>query len=327
VSTIALREEAARWFTRMHRSAGAQPNAADTDAWRAWLAADPRHAAEYAAFEALWQDFDSTPRVQALAQAVHAQRRTRRAALTRGVLGLAGLGVAGLLGYRGWGLYLDAPQYAQARDSGVGERVTLTLPDGSTLALGPGSRVAVRYTRRERAVVLEHGEAVFDVAKDAARPFAVAAGGARISVLGTRFAVNRLPGLVRVSVDHGTVQLAGPPGLDGAAPLLLQAGHVGEWSDASGALPRRVQRDARDSFAAVDRGLIVFDQAGLAEIAATLSRWRRQPVQAADAPAGAGPRITAAVQPRDVEAFIDALPRIAAVRVQEREGATWLAAR
>lgn len=321
MSTAALREEAARWFTRMHRSAGAQPNAADTDAWRAWLAADPRHAAEYAAFEALWQDFDSTPRVQALAQAVHAQRRTRRAALTRGVLGLAGLGVAGLLGYRGWGMYLDAPQYAQARDSGIGERVTLNLPDGSTLALGPGSRVAVRYTRRERAVVLEHGEAVFDVAKDAARPFAVAAGGARITVLGTRFAVNRLPGLVRVSVDHGTVQLAG------AAPLLLQAGQVGEVNETAGAPPRRVQRDVRDSFAAVERGLIVFDQAGLAEMAATLSRWRRQPVQAADAPAGAGPRITAAVQPRDVEAFIDALPRIAAVRVQEREGTTWLAAR
>lgn len=324
MSTGALREEAARWFTRMHRSAGAQPNAADADAWRAWLAADPRHAAEYAAFEALWQDFDSTPRVQALAQAVHAQRRTRRAAITRSVLGLAGLGVAGLLGYRGWGLYLDAPQYAQARDSGIGERVTLTLPDGSTLALGPGSRVAVRYTRRERAVVLEHGEAVFDVVKDAERTFAVAAGGARITVLGTRFAVNRLPGLVRVSVEHGTVQLAGAP------PLLLQAGQVGELGelgDAAEALPQRVQRDARDSFAAVDRGLIVFDQAGLAEIAATLSRWRRQPVQAADAPAGTGPRITAAVQPRDVEAFIDALPRIAAVRVQEREGATWLAAR
>jgi transmembrane sensor len=154
----------------------------------------------------------------------------------------------------------------------------------------------------------------------------VAAGGARITVLGTRFAVHRLPGLVRVSVDHGTVQLAGPPGLDGVAPLLLQASHVGELSEAAGALPRRVQRDARDSFAAVERGLIVFEQAGLAEIAATLSRWRRQPVRAEDA-AGADPHITAAVQPRDVEAFIDALPRIAAVRTQERDGATWLAAR
>ena len=88
-----------------------------------------------------------------------------------------------------------------------------------------------------------------------------------------------------------------------------------------------MQRDARDSFSSIERGLIVFDSAGLGEIAATLSRWRRQPVRAAVADGTGGPRITAAVQRADVESFLDALPRIAAVRVQERDGATWLAPR
>lgn len=340
------REEAARWFIRMHRDAGAQPGAADAAAWRTWMDADPRHAAEYAAFEALWQDFDSTPRTEALASAVNTaarQRRntrsnTRRAAITRGVLGVAGLGTAGLLAWRGWLEWQDTTVFALARDSAIGERIVLNLPDASVLTLGPASRIATRYTRRQRAVVLERGEALFDVARDADRHFTIDAGQARITVLGTRFTVNRLPGLVRVSVEHGTVRLA-VKGAEGAPSLLLQAGEVGELPDVSAGAapgadgahasprPRRVQRDARDSFSSIERGLIVFDSAGLGEIAATLSRWRRQPVRAAVADGTGGPRITAAVQRADVESFLDALPRIAAVRVQERDGATWLAPR
>lgn len=336
------REEAARWFIRMHRDAGAQPGAADAAAWRTWMDADPRHAAEYAAFEALWQDFDSTPRTEALATAVNTaarqRRNTRRAAITRGVLGVAGLGTAGLLAWRGWLEWQDATVFALARDSAIGERIVLNLPDASVLTLGPASRIATRYTRRQRALVLERGEALFDVARDADRHFTIDAGQARITVLGTRFTVNRLPGLVRVSVEHGTVRLA-VKGAEGAPSLLLQAGEVGELPDesadaapgADGAPasphPRRVQRDARDSFSSIERGLIVFDSAGLGEIAATLSRWRRQPVRAAVADGTGGPRITAAVQRADVESFLDALPRIAAVRVQERDGATWLAPR
>ncbi|WP_043825279.1 FecR family protein, partial [Delftia sp. RIT313] len=235
------REEAARWFIRMHRDAGAQPGAADAAAWRTWMDADPRHAAEYAAFEALWQDFDSTPRTEALATAVNTaarqRRNTRRAAITRGVLGVAGLGTAGLLAWRGWLEWQDATVFALARDSAIGERIVLNLPDASVLTLGPASRIATRYTRRQRAVVLERGEALFDVARDADRHFTIDAGQARITVLGTRFTVNRLPGLVRVSVEHGTVRLA-VKGAEGAPSLLLQAGEVGELPDESaGAAP------------------------------------------------------------------------------------------
>jgi transmembrane sensor len=336
----AVREEAARWFIRMHRDAGGQPGSHEMAAWHAWMQADPRHAAEYAAFEALWQDFDSTPRTQALATATDRQRHTRRAAGRRALLGVASLGLAGLLGSRAWQAWQESELFALARDSGIGERIMLTLPDASTLTLGPASRVAARYTRRQRSIVLERGEAVFDVARDASRPFLIDAGGARIAVLGTRFAVNRLPGLVRVSVDHGTVRLSSSAQGGDEGALLLHAGEVGELDEAAASqgratagtgtapsVPRRVPHDARDGFSAMERGLIVFDQAGLPEIAVTLSRWRRQPVHAAMPQEAGGPRITAAVQRGDVESFLEALPRIAAVRVQERDGATWLAPR
>jgi len=314
--TASVREEAARWFARMHGGTAGP----DTAAWRAWMDASPDHAREYAAFEALWRDFDSTPGSRALADAAQRMNgQRRRRTLVRGTLGLAGLALTGLLGRQGWNAWQDGATYAQSRDSGIGERIALQLPDGSTLTLGPASSAALRYSRRQRAVVLTRGEALFDVAPDAARPFVIDAGGARVTVLGTRFVVSLLPDVVRVSVRHGTVQLAAHGGQ--APALLLHAGEVGEIA---GTLPRRVQRDAGDAFAAAEHGLIVFDRAGLPEIAATLSRWRRQPVHA-EAGDG-GPRITAAVQARDVEGFLQSLPRIAAVRVQERGDALWLTA-
>lgn len=321
-----VREEAARWFARMHAlPAGAEGDAVRT-ACAAWQAADPAHAAEYASFESLWRDFDSTPQLQALAGAASRRQGVRRRAAVRGVLGVAGVGLLGLLVGRGWQAFQDAETYARALDTAIGQRTTLRLPDGSTVALGAASAMALRFSRRNRAVVLERGEAVFDVARDPDRPFTIDAGPAQITVVGTRFAVGWLPGLVRVSVAHGAVRLAAQ-GRD--APLLLQAGEVGEVSFAEGdatAPPQRVQRNAQDAFSAVERGLVVFDEAGLAEIAATLSRYLPRPVRG-PAPSAHGPRITAVVQARDMANFLRDLPRIAAVRVQEREGVVWLAPR
>lgn len=324
-ATASVREQAARWFTRLN-GAGRTTDDATLVAWRAWMDAAPAHAREYAVFESLWRDFDATPRVEALAQALQQQRRMRRRTAVKGMLGVAGLGLAGLLARQGWDAWQNGTTYAGEWHAGIGERLALALPDGSHITLGPASNAALRYSRRQRTVALLGGEALFDVARDGDRPFSIDAGTARVTVLGTRFVVSRLPGLVRVSVAHGTVQLAPH---DGQGPLLLlNAGDVGELPNGSAA-PQRVPRDARDAFSAAERGLIVFDQASLAEIAATLSRWRRQPVRAeAGAEASQdGPRITAAVQARDVEGFLQSLPKIAAVRVQERDGATWLAMR
>lgn len=293
----------------------------------AWQAADPAHAAEYAAFESLWRDFDSTPQTQALATAAHRRRQANRRVAVRGLLGVAGLGVLGLLLRRGWDVFQDAETYARAVDTTVGQRTTLHLPDGTTLALGAATSVALRFSRKQRSVVLQRGEAVFDVARDPGCPFVIDAGMALVTVVGTRFAVSRLPGMVRVSVEHGAVQLTAR---DSVSPLLLQAGDVGEvFVDANGApaRPQRVDRSAQDAFGAVERGALVFDDADLTEIAWTLSRWRIQPVRTASVLTGKGPRITAVVQARDVERFLRDLPRIAAVRSQERDGAVWLSPR
>lgn len=324
-ATLAAREAAARWFVRMRN---APKGASERTAFDAWLAADPRHAQEYAAFEQLWSDFDSTASTQALADAALASRtQRRRRRIVGGLLGAGGLGSLGWLLVQGWQSHLDAPQFTLARTTRPGQRLRLPLPDGSEILLGGASAIMLRYSRRSRQVELVQGEALFSVAGDATRPFTVDCADTRTTVVGTRFAVDRLPGSVRVSVQQGIVHFAASEATSPA--LRLHAGEVGAWSDDAplGSAPQRLPgRHAQDAFA-IERDLLIFERASLVEIAATLSRYHSMPVQA---PAGApdrGPRITAAVQLRQIDGFIDTLPRIAAVKVQRSHGMVILSTR
>jgi len=303
-----LREQAATWFTRMLHLPADHP---DQQRLREWLAADPRHAEEYEAFRALWGDFSSTASTRALAGAME-QRLGRRAFVRRGALGLLGLLAIGL----GWRLFGSA-RFEQDYVTAIGERRRERLPDGSELYLGADTRLRVLLDKGRRQVWLLQGEAIFDVVHDTSRVFAVDAGLARVTVLGTRFVVARDARELRVSVERGSVRMDNERG-----SLVLGAGQVAS-NDAASA-PRLLPIDAANAFA-FERGRLVLQQAGLEEIASSLSRYRRQPVRVE---AGKGqPRIDAVVQLDDVEGFLQALPSIAPIAVSERDGVTWLRAR
>ena len=295
----------------------APTRASERSAFDAWLAADPRHAQEYAAFEQLWSDFDSTASTQALADAALASRtQRRRRRIVGGLLSAGGLGSLGWLLLQGWQSHLDAPQFTLARTTRPGQRLRLPLPDGSEILLGGASTITLSYSRRSRQVELAQGEALFSVAADATRPFTVDCASTRTTVVGTRFAVDRLPGSVRVSVQQGIVHFAGSKAA--GSTLRLHAGEVGAWQDGTpqGSAPQRLPgRNAQDAFA-IERDLLIFERASLAEIAATLSRYHPTPVQAQASAPDQGPRITAAVQLRQIDGFLDTLPRIAAVKVR-----------
>ncbi len=72
----------------------------------------------------------------------------------------------------------------------VGEQRTLNLEDGTRIELNTDSRVVVNFDRHTRTVVLESGEAYFQVAREQ-RPFIVVAGERKILALGTTFTVRR----------------------------------------------------------------------------------------------------------------------------------------
>jgi transmembrane sensor len=87
-----------------------------------------------------------------------------------------------------------------------GERRTVELREGSRVTLDANSVLTVRLGRDERALTLERGEAFFQVAKDASRPFVVRAGTTRVKALGTAFNVRMSGDRTVVAVTEGEVE-------------------------------------------------------------------------------------------------------------------------
>ena len=68
------------------------------------------------------------------------------------------------------------------------EQLTVTLPDGTQVTLNGGSTLtcADDFGKRDRRITFE-GEGVFDVQKDAKKPFVIQVGDYSVTVLGTQF--------------------------------------------------------------------------------------------------------------------------------------------
>jgi transmembrane sensor len=82
------------------------------------------------------------------------------------------------------------------------------LPDGSRVEMNRGAHVVTQFSRSERRVLLIQGEAQFFVAKNAARPFVVRAGGMDVRAIGTAFNVKLTGVNLEVLVTEGKVQVA-----------------------------------------------------------------------------------------------------------------------
>jgi transmembrane sensor len=94
-----------------------------------------------------------------------------------------------------------------------GETRQVVLPDGSTLELNAGTEVRypATFSGKERLIVLEKGEAYFQVVADATRPFVVESGKVRTTVLGTSFDIRdyQEEGSLQVAVLSGKVAVSG----------------------------------------------------------------------------------------------------------------------
>ncbi|MDR0750021.1 MAG: FecR domain-containing protein [Tannerellaceae bacterium] len=92
----------------------------------------------------------------------------------------------------------------------AGQRVSLTLSDGTTVWLNARTRLTypTAFIGNQRRVSIE-GEAFFEVAEDKDKPFIVSANGSEIKVLGTTFNVYSYPDepVSRISLLEGSVQI------------------------------------------------------------------------------------------------------------------------
>lgn len=90
----------------------------------------------------------------------------------------------------------------------MGENSSHVMPDGSTLWLNSSTTLNVDYSKNYRRINLIKGEAHFEVAKDATRPFEVYADNRLVRAIGTAFTVHKVNGAIEVLVSEGTVELA-----------------------------------------------------------------------------------------------------------------------
>lgn len=161
----------------------------------------------------------------------------------------------------------EPARYATAR----GDSAEFTLEDGSVIALNTDTRLEVVMTRSRRSVVLERGEALFEVSKDANRPFVVEASGARATVLGTRFNVLANQNTATFSVLHGSVQV-GLGGKGGSQePVTLTAGHEVVYS---GRGPRsKIRAFNPQSVTGWRTGVAHYENRPLSEVVTDLNRY------------------------------------------------------
>jgi len=129
---------------------------------------------------------------------------------------VAALAVVGWLGVT----FLSASKAWQGKlvyETAPAQRQTVMLPDGSRVTLGADSVVSVELRADERMLRLTRGEAYFQVAKDAKRPFVVRAGEARVRAVGTEFNVRLSAQRTVVAVAEGTVRVSAPSSVEEAS--------------------------------------------------------------------------------------------------------------
>ncbi|MCW5575550.1 MAG: FecR domain-containing protein [Burkholderiales bacterium] len=297
-------ERALTLIARMHGGDGARAGQA-RDELAAWRRAAPENEMAFHEADRRWKAIGGlAPDLRGVLPEPRKARRTGQVASKAGlVLGL--LLAIGLL-LRG---YLALPLYERELMTAVAQTAGLELPDGSRLSLDARTRLQVVFFLGSRSVRLGSGEAYFDVAADAARPFIVDTRQGRVSVLGTAFTVRDRGGAVTVSVKRGRVAVA--PSGAAAKPVELTAGQRVIIADGQAGEPEPALAQA----APWRSGWLVFDDIPLAEALQSINAYRRAPVSLADARAGAE-RLTGSFRIRDPEAVLDLLPKVLPVEVR-----------
>jgi len=110
-----------------------------------------------------------------------------------------------------------------------GEQRTVSLPDGSSVTLNTDTAIELAFSAGKRLVRMTRGQALFEVAKDHARPFVVEAGRRQVTALGTIFEVRMDPDRVKVVLVRGSVvvdKVDGAPSPASVRPTILKPGQV-----------------------------------------------------------------------------------------------------
>jgi transmembrane sensor len=353
-SALSERDAAAMWHERLHRDKVSEETRRDFDAW---LAASPAHRHAYQSVEGAWASL----RHASEAPSILALRHETALRLTRKTSGhtrplrwavaaaiLIGLGVGTLAVYpTDRPLMSDILATIRNADhlhyqTATGERLAVSLPDGSQVTLDTQSELKLNFSPAQRRVQLTRGQAFFEVAKDPKRPFVVATRNRQFLAVGTAFDVRLDGDQVRITMVEGTVRVESTD--DQMQLLQLNDSHNGKAGRAgspnrqdriasSGAPPiatitagEQLISDAgrEDHVLAADpdrdtswrRGQVIFENTRLADAVAEINRYSETKIELGDASL-ADLRLSGAFATGRTGVFIEAVTSYFPVKIGE----------
>lgn len=252
---------------------------AEVQELEAWVLADPEHKKQFIAFKKAWtlsgiQENKTTVDVDKFWAETAAQLFEEEQAIPK-VIALKpkrrpwvaiAASIAILLVLSIWFLLPASEQSLMA--STTTESQSVQLPDGSTVILNRAS--SIRYNLNEetqtRAVTLT-GDAFFEVAKNASKPFIISTGPVEVQVLGTAFYVDARAqeAEIQVIVESGTVEVRADTQKD-----TLKANDKAVFNKATAELKEVKNEDS--NFNALKTKTLVFENNTLEEVLFVLSR-------------------------------------------------------
>ncbi|MCH8488354.1 MAG: FecR domain-containing protein [Oceanicaulis sp.] len=294
---IELSRSALHWAERM---TGGLHDDESLMALNAWLNADPAHQDAYArAVMALRAsgEISQDPRILAMRESALAARCSRNDWVHRAMAGCAAiitvsiavLMVAVLGGpndeFQDNVAQNETTRETQSIRTSVGEQKVIELVDNTVITLNTDSLIYVRYSDQERRIIMGRGQAHFDIAHDAARPFRVRAGNQVITALGTAFDVRLEDESVSVLLVEGLVEVEHyhhptPNAAERSAsepPVTLMAGEQITVRNRSS--ERTVSVVEIDRATSWRSGRIIFEDEAIPDAVREVNRYLTQPIQ------------------------------------------------
>ena len=328
-----IEQSAAEWLARRDRGDWSE---ADQAQLSHWLRASTAHRVAYLRLEAAWSQagrlnalgaglppgqipvpgalanhsfFGSTQTLTAVPEIQSSKNSPRRAyALTA----MALLCVAAVLAWRSY-----VPRNV-SYETVLGGLEAIPLADGSHMTLNSDSQVQVLVTAKERGVKLNYGEAFFEVAKDAARPFIVRAGHARVIAVGTQFSVRREADQVEVVVIEGRVRVERDNQSSVTPPAVLAAGSVAR-SDGSGVFVQEKPLPEAEAILSWRSGFLEFHDTPLKDAVAQFNRYNSRKI-VIDDPNVANLKIGGNFKSTNSEAFVRLIESGLPIRAEHQDG-------
>jgi transmembrane sensor len=331
----ALSDEAAEWFIRLRDD---RLNERHRERNVRWLKQSPAHIAELLRIQQVYTvlraaKLDNSPpsspgqadsnviefmprALPVVPQASPNESRVRSTVTWKVAASVACLAVSLLLGFIVKAAWLD-----RTLETELGEWRIATLTDGTVVRIGPGSRLRLSFGDDHRSVRLLEGEAMFDVAKDPARPFFVQSEMVGVLAVGTEFRVSRRGGEDVVAVTEGTVAVYrdGRDEVRGAVTqpaaqlanatggVALTAGEQVSVSKVNQSQPVAKQKVNVDYELAWADGWVTYEDKTIAEVANEFNRRNRVKIVIVDASIAARRLAFFRGSATDPESFVAAL--------------------